>query len=343
MRKNRKGLVPGLVCSLGAIGASAMVLSAAAANHTGQNILAENSELSGVNYSSSGDNEASLMLVGGNSRISNATIIASGTNSVSVDLQGASELIIADSTVINSGLDGTAFLMDNASGYLTIANASASSTGNLVAVQSSTGAVTFSNNTSANGSILVDGNSAVTLNMVNGNRFIGNINSYNQGAVDLNVSADSVLYLTGDSYVRSLSDAASDYSNIYLCGYTLSVNGVAIEGNQEDCGALVGGYGQPTIIPDDYDPNPTPPAPQPDPDPTPAPQPDPTPAPDPDPTPAPQPDPTPAPAPEPVHYEPVVVTPNTGDNVSSQMVIAGMTIAGLSLCFTVVSKKCFRR
>ncbi len=338
MRKNRKGLVPGLVCSLGAVGASAIVLSAAAMNYTGQNILSEDSELSGVSYSSSGDREASLMLVSGNSSISEATVIASGANSVGAALQGTSSLTIANSTVINSGLDGAAFLMDNNSGYLTIVNTSASSTGNLVAVQSSTGAVTLYGNTSANGSILVDGNSAITLNMVSGNRFIGNINAYNQGAVDLNVSADSVLYLTGDSYVRSLNDSASDYSNIYLCGYTLSVNGVAIEGNQADCGELVGGYGQPTIIPDDYDPNPTPP-PTPQPDPEPDPEPDPIP-PTPQPQPDPEPDPAPAPAPqpEPTHYEPAVVTPNTLDSVSEYSMLLGIAFAGFSLCLGVVAK-----
>ncbi len=343
MRKNRKGLVSGLACGFGVVGASAIAFSAAATSYVGQSFISEDTVASGVNYTSSGDNEASLMVLSGNSDISSSMIVASGSNSVSVGLQGDSNFSISNSTVINSGLNGTTFLLDGSTGSLTVNNASASSLGNLVAVQNSQAAMTFAANESANGSIMVDGNSTLLLSMTDGNKFIGNINTYNQGAVNLNVSADSVLYLTGDSYVASLNDEAANLMNIYLCGYTLTVNGEAVEANNSDCSVLIGGYGQPTIIPDDYDPNPTPPAPQPDPDPAPAPQPDPTPTPDPDPTPAPQPDPTPAPAPEPVHYEPVVVTPNTGDNVSSQMVIAGMTIAGLGLCFTVVSKKCFRR
>jgi hypothetical protein len=239
--------------------------------------------------------------------------------------------------VINSGLNGTAFLLDNNSGSLTITNTSASSTGNLVAVQASTAALTLSGNTSANGSIIVDGASSLALNMLGGNRFIGSINSSNEGAVDLNVSADSVLYLTGNSYVRSLNDEASDYANIYLCGYTLTVNGVAVEGNTADCGELVGGYGQPTIIPDDYDPNPPAPQPQPEPEPEPTPTPTPTPTPQPEPEPTPAPAPAPA-EPEPVRYEPQVVMPNTLDNVSEYGLILGTTFAGLSLILGTIAK-----
>ena len=333
MRKNRKGLIPGLVCSLGAVGASALALSAAASNHVGKNILSEDSELSGVSYSSSGDNEASLMLVGGNSNISGATIIANGANSVGAVLNGASNLTISNSSVIDSGLDGVAFLMDGSTGSLTITNTSASSTGNLIAVQNSNSVLTLSGNTSANGSILVDGSSTIVVNMVGGNRFIGKINTHDFGAVDLDVSADSVLYLTGDSYVRSLDNEALDNSNIYLCGYTLSVNGVAVEGNQADCGQLIGGYGQPTIIPDDYDPNPKPaPTPQPEPEP------EPTPTPTPQPEPEPEPEPTPEPEPQPEHYEPIVVTPNTLDKTSEHALLFGMALVGLSLCMGLTAK-----
>lgn len=40
--------------------------------------------------------------------------------------------------------------------------------------------------------------------------------------------SDSKITTTGDSYVTSLKDADADYSNIDFNGYTLYVNGTAI-------------------------------------------------------------------------------------------------------------------
>lgn len=332
MRKNRKGLVSGLACGFGVVGASAIAFSAAASSFVGRNVISEDTSASGLNYTSSGDNEASLMVLGGDSDISSSMIVASGADSVGVALQGDANFSISDSTVINSGLNGAAFLLDGSTGSLTVSNTSASSTGGLAVAQGSQAALTLSANESANGSILVDSDSVLSLSMTDGNKFIGDINPYNQGLVNLSVSADSVLYLTGDSYLGSLNDEASNLMNIYLCGYTLTVNGEAIAANDSDCSVLIGGYGQPTIIPDDYDPNPSP-APAPEPDPTP-----PAPEPTPDPVPDPTPDPAPAPEPEPVHYEPQVVIPNTGDTVQSQLFAAGSTLMGLSLCFLIATR-----
>lgn len=339
MRKNKKGPIFGLACGLGAVGASAVVLSAAASTFVGQNIIAENTELSGTSYNSTDDNTASLLVTGGNSKLSGAFVSASGTESMSVALQNSGKLHLENSTIINSGLQGTAFLLDNSTGTLTILNSSASSTGELLVAQNSQAALNLVSNTKINGSILVDNGSDLSISMSDGNQFIGSINGANQGRVNLYVSEDSVLYLTGNSYVESLSDGASDYSNIYLCGYTLSVNGVAIEGNATDCGELVGGYGQPTIIPGDYDPNPAPtPAPEPEPEPEPEPTPTPTPTPTPQPEPEPEPTPAPAPAPEPVYYEPVVYTPNTLDSVSEYASLLGVAFMGLGLTMLIVAK-----
>ena len=338
MRKSKKGLVPGLACGLGVVSATTLVVGVAASGYTGTNVISEDTTLSGVNFNSSGDSEAALIAVDGSSSLTSAMIVASGANSMSAVLQNNASLSFVGSTVINSGLQGTAFLMDNSFGDLSISSSSVSATGNLLAVQNSNASLSLIGNSSANGSILVDGASVLRISMTEGNRFIGNINNLGRGIVDLDMSSDSVLYLTGNSFLRSLSDEALDYSNIYLCGYTLTVNGEEISANDADCGSLVGGYGQPTIIPDDYDPNPTPPTPQPDPEPEPDPTP-PTPAPTPSPAPQPDPEPEPTTEPEPVYYTPQVVSPNTGDNIFGRLFIIGAAFMGLSLCLILTVKR----
>lgn len=328
MRKNKKGLVPSLACGFGAVGATAIVLGAAASSFVGKNVISEDAELSGASYNSGENNEAALLALDGTSSVTGSTITASGANSMSVAMQNNATLSVVNSTVINSGTSGTAFLIDSASGSLNVVNSSVSSTGNLVAVQNSRASLNLISNTNANGSILVDSSSLLYLSMTNGNQFIGSINALDQGSVSLNMSADSVLYLTGNSFLSSLTDEAADYSNIYLCGYTLTVNGELIAGNNADCGDLVGGYGQPTIIPDGYDPNPTPPAPDPQPEPQPEPKPE----------PQPQPEPTPTPSKEPVYYEPQVVSPNTGDGINSRLFVMGAAFMGLGLCLVICAK-----
>jgi len=54
----------------------------------------------------------------------------------------------------------------------------------------------------------------------------------NSGIVKLTLDADSIVVLTGDSYVTSLSNAVSDNSNIYANGYKLYVNGSEVSINQ---------------------------------------------------------------------------------------------------------------
>ena len=57
----------------------------------------------------------------------------------------------------------------------------------------------------------------------------GIINGDNSAkSLKLNLSKDSKIKLTGNSYVTSLSDDDSSYSNIYFNGYKLYVNGKAI-------------------------------------------------------------------------------------------------------------------
>lgn len=83
-------------------------------------------------------------------------------------------------------------------------------------------------NQSAADSIVVDSISSLTINLKNGSSFKGVINSANAGTVSLVLDENSTLTLTGDTYVKSLTNANSTNSNINLNGHKLYVNGVAL-------------------------------------------------------------------------------------------------------------------
>lgn len=79
------------------------------------------------------------------------------------------------------------------------------------------------------GDIIIDNISS--LNMVlSKSYFKGEIT--NDGTTNLTLDADSIVVLTGDSYLSSLDNATSDNSNIYANGYTLYVGGEEISINQ---------------------------------------------------------------------------------------------------------------
>lgn len=83
-------------------------------------------------------------------------------------------------------------------------------------------------NQSATGNIVVDSISSLTMSLKNGSTFKGAINSANAGNISLILDASSKLTLTGDTYVKSLTNADSTNSNINFNGYKLYVNGTAI-------------------------------------------------------------------------------------------------------------------
>ena len=85
------------------------------------------------------------------------------------------------------------------------------------------------NNQELIGNIECDDISTVVLNLTNGSYLESAINASNTGkSVELKLDASSKIKLTGDCYVTSLEDADSSYSNIDFNGYTLYVNGTAI-------------------------------------------------------------------------------------------------------------------
>lgn len=81
---------------------------------------------------------------------------------------------------------------------------------------------------SVSGDVVLDDISTLSWQMSSNSSYTGTINGSNKAkSVTLTLDSSSVLNLTGDSYVTSLSNADSTNSNIHLNGYTLYVNGVA--------------------------------------------------------------------------------------------------------------------
>ena len=84
-------------------------------------------------------------------------------------------------------------------------------------------------NQKATGNIVVDSISSLDMEMKTNSYYEGTINGDNQAKnITLKLDSSSKIKLTGDSYVNSLDDEDTDYSNIDFNGYTLYVNGVAI-------------------------------------------------------------------------------------------------------------------
>ena len=79
-------------------------------------------------------------------------------------------------------------------------------------------------NQELSGNIMADSISTIALNMTNGSSLVGAINTDNTAKeVTVKLSKDSNWILTGDSYVKSLSNEDTTGSNIQLNGYKLVV------------------------------------------------------------------------------------------------------------------------
>ena len=67
------------------------------------------------------------------------------------------------------------------------------------------------------------------MKLTNGSDYTGKINGNNTAKnITLSLDSTSKIKLTGDTYVTTLEDADSSYSNINFNGYKLYVNGIAI-------------------------------------------------------------------------------------------------------------------
>lgn len=151
---------------------------------------------------------------------------------------GEAKFTAKNSTITTN--KGDSFYVTNTTATINLENNTIinnDSTGNFLRIQkdswgnsgSNGGTVTLNmTKQSATGNIVVDSISKLTMVLKNGSSFKGAINSANAGSVSLTLDSSSTLTLTGDTYVKSLTNADSSNSNINLNGYKLYVNGVAI-------------------------------------------------------------------------------------------------------------------
>ena len=80
-------------------------------------------------------------------------------------------------------------------------------------------------NQKVNGNIYIDSISTLSISMTSSN-YEGAINSDNTAkSINIKLDSTSTIKLTGDSYITSLDDSDTTYSNIDLNGYKLYVNG----------------------------------------------------------------------------------------------------------------------
>ena len=152
---------------------------------------------------------------------------------------GTAEFSSKNSTIITN--KGDTIYVTNTKAKITLENnvfKNNDSTGNFLRIKkdswgsqgSNGGDVTLSLiNQKVTGNIVVDSISKLSMSLTNKSSYEGTINGKNE-AKELKLVLDktSKIKLTGDSYVTSLEDADSTYSNIDLNGYKLYVNGTEL-------------------------------------------------------------------------------------------------------------------
>jgi len=143
-----------------------------------------------------------------------------------------------NSTIITN--KGDSFYVTNTTATINLENniiTNNDSNGNFLRIQkdswgnsgSNGGKVTLNlTNQEANGNIVVDAISKLTIKLTNGSKFKGAINNSNEGEVSLTLDKSSSITLTGDTYIQSLTNEDSTNSNINLNGYKLYVNGIEL-------------------------------------------------------------------------------------------------------------------
>ena len=148
---------------------------------------------------------------------------------------GTAEFSSKNSTIVTN--KGDSIYVTNTKATITLENnkfTNNDSTGNFLRIQkdswgnsgSNGGDVTLNAiNQKINGNIVVDEISKLTMNLSNNSSFKGTINNSNTGEVNLTLDKTSTITLTGDTYVKSLTNADTTNSNINLNGYKLYVNG----------------------------------------------------------------------------------------------------------------------
>ncbi len=153
--------------------------------------------------------------------------------------EGISEFSSKDSTITTN--KGDTLYVTNTNSKITLNNnkiINNDKTGNFLRVQkdswgnsgSNGGNVTFiMQNQKATGNIVIDSISTLDMTMKETSYYEGTINGDNSAKeIKLTLDKSSKIKLTGDSYITSLNNVDSSYSNIDFNGYKLYVNGKSI-------------------------------------------------------------------------------------------------------------------
>lgn len=149
---------------------------------------------------------------------------------------GTAEFSSKDSTIVTN--KGDTLYVTNTKAKITLENNTITnndSSGNFIRIQKDSWGNSGSNggdvslkliNQKAEGNIVVDSISNLTMTLTNKSSYEGTINSNNE-AKELKIVLDknSKIKLTGDSYISELDDEDTSYSNIDLNGYKLYVGG----------------------------------------------------------------------------------------------------------------------
>ena len=137
--------------------------------------------------------------------------------------------------------NGDTFYITNTTATINLTNntiVNNDSTGNFLRAQKDSWGNTGSNGgnvtltmtqQNAKGNIVIDSISTLDMTMSENSYYEGTINESNEvKSITLKLDATSKIKLTGNSYITSLEDDDTTYSNIDFNGYKLYVNGVAI-------------------------------------------------------------------------------------------------------------------
>lgn len=160
--------------------------------------------------------------------------------SMSGDAANGNSEFTANNSKITTN-NGDTFYVTNTTATINLKNNTIinnDNTGNFLRVQkdswgnseSNGGIVTLvMTNQEITGNIVIDSISTLDMTMESNSYYEGIINGDNEAkSINLTLDETSKIKLTGDSYVTSLEDSDSSYSNIDFNGYKLYINGVAI-------------------------------------------------------------------------------------------------------------------
>ena len=157
--------------------------------------------------------------------------------------EGTAQFTAKDSIITTN--KGDTIFVTNTSAVITLENNTISnSDGDFLRIQKgkwgnsgSNGGTVILNlsNQDVTGNIIVDSISTLDLNISNKSVYRGSIDSENQAkSIKLTLSSDSVIVLSKDTYIDSLTNESSDNSNIYLNGYKLYVDGKEVSANNSE-------------------------------------------------------------------------------------------------------------